>query len=160
LLFCIGGACDQAICRLAKAWRKLLAHTDEELGMDTVFTRPGIVKLLENFQKNVSEIPDQNYYKFNFDGSFDNEDEGEEEDEDEAESADEMENDLDDDDDEDSSDYDSDEEGDWDDEYGEEDEDGMIIGDDDVEIPKELLQKALEAYNKITVNIPDDSDSD
>jgi hypothetical protein len=159
LLFCIGGACDQAICRLAKAWRKLLAHTDEELGMDTVFTRPGIVKLLENFQKNVSEIPDQNYYKFNFDGSFDNEDEGEEEDEDEAESADEMENDLDDDD-EDSSDYDSDEEGDWDDEYGEEDEDGMIIGDDDVEIPKELLQKALEAYNKITVNIPDDSDSD
>lgn len=160
MLFCIGGACDQAICRLAKAWRKLLAHTDEELGMDTVFTRPGIVKLLENFQKNVSEIPDQNYYKFNFDGSFDNEDEGEEEDEDEAESADEMENDLDDDDDEDSSDYDSDEEGDWDDEYGEEDEDGMIIGDDDVEIPKELLQKALEAYNKITVNIPDDSDSD
>lgn len=157
---CIGGACDQAICRLAKAWRKLLAHTDEELGIDTVFTRPGIVKLLENFQKNVSEIPDQNYYKFNFDGSFDNEDEGEEEDEDEAESADEMENDLDDDDDEDSSDYDSDEEGDWDDEYGEEDEDGMIIGDDDVEIPKELLQKALEAYNKITVNIPDDSDSD
>lgn len=160
MLLCIGGACDQAICRLAKAWRKLLAHTDEELGMDTVFTRPGIVKLLENFQKNVSEIPDQNYYKFNFDGSFDNEDEGEEEDEDEAESADEMENDLDDDDDEDSSDYDSDEEGDWDDEYGEEDEDGMIIGDDDVEIPKELLQKALEAYNKITVNIPDDSDSD
>ena len=35
----------------AAAWKKLLAHSDEELGIDPEFTRPGIEALLENFDE-------------------------------------------------------------------------------------------------------------
>jgi len=39
---------------LAKAWKALLARTDAELGIDTEFTRPGIVSLLTDFGDDLS----------------------------------------------------------------------------------------------------------
>lgn len=46
------GELMQKSCKkLAAAWKKLLANTDEELGIDPEFTRPGIEALLENFDK-------------------------------------------------------------------------------------------------------------
>jgi len=36
---------------LAEAWKDILEHTNEEIGIDVEFTRPGIEKMLENFEK-------------------------------------------------------------------------------------------------------------
>ena len=48
----------QSSCeKLATAWKKLLAHTDEELGIDPEFTRPGIEALLENFDEMLNDDP-------------------------------------------------------------------------------------------------------
>mmetsp|Transcript_7781 Transcript_7781/g.13096 ORF Transcript_7781/g.13096 Transcript_7781/m.13096 type:complete len:296 (-) Transcript_7781:65-952(-) len=134
-----GGKCDKAICSLAKAWRELLAHSDEELDIDTEFTRPGIEKLLEKFKESVAAIPDQSCYKFNFDGSYDGEDEDEEDAEDnendDASGAEE-----------------------------EDDEDSDEDDDDEIDIDEiqaqVLLDRAMEAYRSVNVVIPDDSDSD
>ena len=151
-----GGNCDLAIRALANAW-KLLAHSDEELGIDAEFTRPGIEDLLNKLKDNISNIPDQNYYIFNWDGSFD--DEEEEDEEEEVEQVDV--NDLEDEEEEDSEDSEEDDDDDYDDEDEDDDFDfDELEEDEDSEIPKELLEKAMDAYNKIVVNIPDDSDSD
>ena len=40
---------------LASAWKALLAHSDAELGIDTEFTRPGILCLLTDFAEMLSE---------------------------------------------------------------------------------------------------------
>ena len=41
--------------RFGKAWAKLLAHSDEELGIDSEYTRPGIVELLSQFKQQLDE---------------------------------------------------------------------------------------------------------
>lgn len=165
LFFCVnisGGKCDQAIRALAKAWRKLLAHSDEELGIDTEYTRPGIVDLLNKFKENIVNIPDQQY-RFNWDGSFDDEEDEEEDEEGDEHNA--KSNDLEDDDDESDSDDSEDEDEEWGDEEGDYvdmacDDEEFLENEEDSEIPKELLQKAMDAYKKVVVNIPEDSDSD
>lgn len=51
--------------QLATVWKGLLGHSDEELGIDAVFTRPGIVALLEDLQNDVESYPDAEYrFKF------------------------------------------------------------------------------------------------
>lgn len=138
-----GGKCDQAICGLARAWRQLLAHSDEELGIDTEFTRPGIEKLLEKFRESVAEIPDQSYYKFDFDGSNDCEDK-------EASTGDKS--------DDSGENEDSDEE-DEDEEFYDDDDDEEEIDIDEIR-GQILLDKAMEAHRNVNVVIPDDSDGD
>lgn len=46
-----GDLVESSCEKLAAAWKKLLAHSDEELGIDPEFTRPGIEALLENFDE-------------------------------------------------------------------------------------------------------------
>jgi hypothetical protein len=162
-----GGACDLAIRALAKAWRKLMAFSDSELDIDPEYTRPGMIDLLNKFKDKIADIPDQSYYKFNWDGSYDDEEEEEEEQDGDENS---VENDMDlDDDDDDSDDDDDDSEDEDDEDWGEEEEEeeeeeeggfDMVCNDTDSEVPQELLQRAMDAYSKCVVNIPEDSDSD
>jgi hypothetical protein len=48
-----GGELELAIKTLAKTWRNMLKRSDGELGIDTEFTRRGIVALLEEFEKDI-----------------------------------------------------------------------------------------------------------
>ena len=64
--FGAGGGCDVAIRTLAAAWKKLMVHSDSELNIDSEYSRPGTVALLNQFKEKVSEIPDQCHYKFNW----------------------------------------------------------------------------------------------
>jgi hypothetical protein len=53
-----GGELNDAIKKLGNTAKKLMARTDDELGIDTEFTRPGIIKLLEDFEKTLSSQDD------------------------------------------------------------------------------------------------------
>jgi hypothetical protein len=44
--------------RLAKEWKELLGHSNEELGIDGVYGRPGILCFLEQFMKDIDGIED------------------------------------------------------------------------------------------------------
>ena len=49
------GTLDKAIIKLGKAWKALLKHTSDELGIDPEYTRPGIESLLSKFEEKVGE---------------------------------------------------------------------------------------------------------
>jgi hypothetical protein len=49
-----GGGLDKAIKLLGSSWKKLLGHSDAELGIDSAFTRPGIEVFLEIFERTVA----------------------------------------------------------------------------------------------------------
>ena len=44
------------MAQLAKAWRTLLSKKDNELGIDTEYTRPGIEALLGKFANALSDV--------------------------------------------------------------------------------------------------------
>ena len=44
---------DKSVQALGKYWGTLLVHTDAELGIDSEFTRPGILALLGKFKEEV-----------------------------------------------------------------------------------------------------------
>jgi hypothetical protein len=48
-----GGGLGAAIKLLGSSWKKLLKHSDAELGIDSAFTRPGIEALLDDFASSV-----------------------------------------------------------------------------------------------------------
>jgi hypothetical protein len=48
-----GGA--KVVKRLAKEWKDVLGHSDEELGIDKEYMRPGIVCMLEQFKRKIDE---------------------------------------------------------------------------------------------------------
>lgn len=156
-----GGECDKAIETLSRAWKEVMAHNDTELGIDSEFTRPGIIALLERFKKTIAEIPDQKYI-FNWDGLCDGEEEEDiEEEEKHVEKY--TGNDMELDDDDENSGEDSDEDSDFDkndDYYSEEEVNYAALEGSDEDVPKEFLQRAMDAYSKCVVNIPEDSDSD
>jgi len=54
---------------LASAWKRLLKYSDQDLGIDAYYTRPGIVELLEQFRSAVESIDMYGVYpslKFKF----------------------------------------------------------------------------------------------
>jgi hypothetical protein len=54
---------------LAKMWKALLKGSNEELGIDAKYTRPGIMALLEDFKKLILEVGDCQHepkMKFNY----------------------------------------------------------------------------------------------
>lgn len=55
-----GGELNDAVKKLGNAAKKIMARTDEELGIDAEFTRPGMIKLLENFQKTLASYDHMN----------------------------------------------------------------------------------------------------
>ena len=50
-----GGELDRCINMLAAAWKKLLKSSNEELGIDAEYTRPGVENMLTRFQELVAE---------------------------------------------------------------------------------------------------------
>ena len=54
--FAPGRELDKAVKKLADEWKKLLKHTDIELGIDSEFTRPGIESLLDEFSGKCDEV--------------------------------------------------------------------------------------------------------
>lgn len=46
---------QKVVRRLGSAWKKLLARTDAELGIDAEITRPGAMALLDDFAKSLDE---------------------------------------------------------------------------------------------------------
>ena len=56
------GPTDKAIKQLARAWKKLLKSSNEELGIDAEFSRPGVEAMLDQFKQAVGpQLPDTNY---------------------------------------------------------------------------------------------------
>ena len=51
-----GGELDRSIIMLGAAWKKLLATSSAELGIDDEFTRPGIEELLRQFENAVVDV--------------------------------------------------------------------------------------------------------
>ena len=65
---CFVDELDQAMQALGKAWSDLLSHTDEELGIDPEFTRPGTEALLDDFKDSINNhIIDQECAPFKWD---------------------------------------------------------------------------------------------
>ena len=60
------GECAQAVKRLAATWRDLLAHSNEELGIDPDFTRPGVEAMLDKFASELSTIERGNKIGYKF----------------------------------------------------------------------------------------------
>ena len=50
---------------LARLWKSTLKKSDEDLGIDGEYTRPGVIALLKQFKKDVESI-DENYEPFEF----------------------------------------------------------------------------------------------
>lgn len=61
-----GEECEDAIASLAKAWKKMLSHSDDELGIDSDFTRPGVECLLDRFKDKVKDIGCDISYPFDW----------------------------------------------------------------------------------------------
>jgi hypothetical protein len=59
-----GEQLEEAIDALGKAWKGLLKKTDEQLGIDAEFTRPGVEAMLEQFANTVSEHEASSQYDF------------------------------------------------------------------------------------------------
>lgn len=51
-----GGECESATSRLAAAWKALLRHSDQELGIDADFTRPGVEAMLQQFAVELGKV--------------------------------------------------------------------------------------------------------
>lgn len=51
-----GGELDGAVKQLGKCWKTVLAKPDEILGIDSEFTRPGILAMLAKFKETVSDV--------------------------------------------------------------------------------------------------------
>jgi len=47
---------EKGVLALGKAWSELLPLSDEELGIDPEFTRPGIIAQLEKFKKEMEDV--------------------------------------------------------------------------------------------------------
>ena len=50
------GCMTMKISKLEKLWKEILAHSDEELSIDSEFTRPGIQAFLVDFKKKVEAV--------------------------------------------------------------------------------------------------------
>jgi hypothetical protein len=57
-------AVKSLITKLGNTWKKLLAMSDEELKIDPEFTRPGVMKFLENFAETVEDAPETFHFKY------------------------------------------------------------------------------------------------
>ena len=57
-----GEELSKAIKLLGGTWKTLIAKSDAELGIDSEFTRPGVVALLEEFKKELKSTPNCNPY--------------------------------------------------------------------------------------------------
>jgi tetratricopeptide (TPR) repeat protein len=55
------GEMEKAIKCLEKAWKTTLACTDDELGIDGEYSRPGIEALLGQFEEAVGELDSGDY---------------------------------------------------------------------------------------------------
>jgi hypothetical protein len=60
------GDMDGMVKDLAGLWKKLLKNTDEALGIDAEYTRPGVIALLKDFKKQVEACYSEPKFKFNF----------------------------------------------------------------------------------------------
>ena len=62
------GGMDKLVDGLASAWSLLLnSHSDEELGWDCKYTKPGMLELLNQFQNKIEGMPDYfNLGKFKY----------------------------------------------------------------------------------------------
>jgi hypothetical protein len=61
-----GGALNLGIQTLARAWKKLLSHSNVELGIDAEYTRPGIEALLEQLQDQFKTCEATSGFAFNW----------------------------------------------------------------------------------------------
>mmetsp|Transcript_2723 Transcript_2723/g.5915 ORF Transcript_2723/g.5915 Transcript_2723/m.5915 type:complete len:249 (+) Transcript_2723:1-747(+) len=61
-----GEGMNQLVKDLAGAWKRVLRKTDAELGIDSEFTRPGIVCFLNKFKRSVESAYSEPPYRFRF----------------------------------------------------------------------------------------------
>jgi hypothetical protein len=59
---------EMMVSGLARIWKAVLKKTDQELGIDSEFTRPGLVCFLQQFKKQVEAVDtyDDPVMKFKF----------------------------------------------------------------------------------------------
>ena len=58
------GTLKSLLTRLGNSWKSIIHLTDEELGIDSEFTRPGIEALLKEFAKTAFQGPDNMKFKW------------------------------------------------------------------------------------------------
>lgn len=61
-----GGEVDTALQSLAKAWKTLLKESDATLGIDSKYSRPALIALLEDFEEFIAEHSDGEYKPYTF----------------------------------------------------------------------------------------------
>ncbi|KAL7540568.1 hypothetical protein ACHAWF_006720 [Thalassiosira exigua] len=60
------GGMEGMVKDLADMWKPLLKNTDEKLGIDTEYTRPGVVQLLTDFKEKIEGSYFDPHFKFKF----------------------------------------------------------------------------------------------
>lgn len=60
------GNMQEFMSSLARMWRRLLTESDQELGIDAEFTRPGVVQLLQQMKDKIENDRFGDQYTFNF----------------------------------------------------------------------------------------------
>mmetsp|Transcript_25144 Transcript_25144/g.29103 ORF Transcript_25144/g.29103 Transcript_25144/m.29103 type:complete len:216 (-) Transcript_25144:318-965(-) len=60
------GGMNDMVSGLARLWKSTLKKTDEELGIDAEYTRPGILEFLSRFKENIEEAEAEPSFKFNY----------------------------------------------------------------------------------------------
>mmetsp|Transcript_10681 Transcript_10681/g.15421 ORF Transcript_10681/g.15421 Transcript_10681/m.15421 type:complete len:273 (-) Transcript_10681:164-982(-) len=51
-----GGELDASVKQLGNCWKTILRRSDQELGIDAEYTRPGILAMLQKFEETVSQV--------------------------------------------------------------------------------------------------------
>ena len=60
------GGLNDMVKELARLWKSTLKKSDEDLGIDGEYTRPGVIALLDQFKKDIESPEGYEPFKFNF----------------------------------------------------------------------------------------------
>mmetsp|Transcript_14303 Transcript_14303/g.33207 ORF Transcript_14303/g.33207 Transcript_14303/m.33207 type:complete len:149 (-) Transcript_14303:2018-2464(-) len=60
------GGMTEMVKELARMWKELLKNDDKKLGIDSEFTRPGVVQLLQEFKEEIESHYSEPPFEFRF----------------------------------------------------------------------------------------------
>ena len=57
---------NDIVNRLGKLWKEMLKKTDNELGIDSEYTKSGILELLQGLKRNFDSADKEPRFRFNY----------------------------------------------------------------------------------------------
>ena len=60
------GGMEGMVKGLARLWKNILKRSDEDLGIDGEYTRPGVMAMLESFQESIESAESDPPFRFRF----------------------------------------------------------------------------------------------